>query len=215
MSSSSGSMRPGKIVCIGQNYHAHIKELKSEVPTEPVIFLKPSSALIGNGGQIVLPPELGRVDYEGELAVIIGKRAKHVSAKEALKHVEAAAVFNDVTARDVQSKARKAGLPWSLAKGMDTFAPMSEPRPIDSIPDLRTLKVQTTLNGELRQDGRTGDMIFPVEDLIAYISRFMVLEPGDVIATGTPEGVGAIRDGDVVDIEIKGVGRLTNKVKGT
>lgn len=208
-------MKPGKIVCIGQNYHAHIKELKSEVPTEPVIFLKPSSALIGNGDQIVLPPGLGRVDYEGELAVVIGKRAKHVSPKEALRYVGSAAVFNDVTARDVQSVARKAGLPWALAKGMDTFAPMSEPRPLDSIPDLRSLTVQTRLNSELRQDGRTADMIFPVEELVAYISKFMVLEPGDVIATGTPEGVGAVKDGDVVDIEIKGVGRLTNKVKGT
>jgi acylpyruvate hydrolase len=207
-------MRPGKIVCIGQNYHAHIKELKSEVPTEPVIFLKPSSALIANGEQIVLPPDIGRVDYEGELAIIIGRRTKHVASNEALRYVEAAAVFNDVTARDVQSKARKSGLPWSLAKGMDTFAPMSQPRPIGDIPDLGALTVRTRLNGELRQDGRTADMIFPLEELIAYISKFMVLEPGDVIATGTPEGVGPIKGGDLVEIEIEGVGRLTNKVKG-
>jgi acylpyruvate hydrolase len=207
-------MRPGKIVCIGQNFHAHIKELKSEVPTEPVIFLKPSSALIASGEQIVLPPDIGRVDYEGELAIIIGRRTKHVTSKEALRYVEAAAVFNDVTARDVQSKARKSGLPWSLAKGMDTFAPMSQPRPIGDIPDLGALMVRTRLNGELRQDGRTADMIFPVEELIAYISKFMVLEPGDVIATGTPEGVGPIKGGDLVEIEIEGVGKLTNKVKG-
>jgi len=207
-------MRPGKIVCIGQNYHAHIKELKSEVPTEPVIFLKPSSALIANGEQIVLPPDIGRVDYEGELAIIIGRRTKHVASNEALRYVEAAAVFNDVTARDVQSKARKSGLPWSLAKGMDTFAPMSQPRPVGDIPDLGALTVRTRLNGELRQDGRTADMIFPVEELIAYISKFMVLEPGDVIATGTPEGVGPIKGGDLVEIEIEGVGKLTNKVKG-
>ncbi len=207
-------MRPGKIICIGQNYHAHIKELKSEVPTEPVIFLKPASAMIANGENIVLPPGLGRVDYEGELAVIIGTRAKNVSSREALRHVESAAVFNDVTARDVQSKARKAGLPWALAKGMDTFAPMSEPRPVAEIPDLRSLKVRTRLNGELRQDGRTADMIFPVEELVAYISRYMALEPGDVIATGTPEGVGAIKDGDLVEIEIEGLGRLVNRVEG-
>ncbi len=207
-------MRPGKIICIGQNYHAHIKELKSEVPTEPVIFLKPASAMIANGENIVLPPGLGRVDYEGELAVIIGTRAKNVSSREALRHVESAAVFNDVTARDVQSKARKAGLPWALAKGMDTFAPMSEPRPVAEIPDLRSLKVRTRLNGELRQDGRTADMIFPVEELVAYISRYMALEPGDAIATGTPEGVGAIKDGDTVEIEIEGLGRLVNRVEG-
>jgi len=206
-------MRPGKIVCIGQNYHAHIKELKSEVPTEPVIFLKPGSAWIADGEEIVIQPGVGRVDYEGELAVIIGRRAKHVTSKEALRHLEAAAVFNDVTARDVQSKARKAGLPWALAKGMDTSAPMSEPRSIDDVPDLRSLMVQTRLNGEPRQEGRTADMIFPVEELVAYISRFMTLEPGDVIATGTPEGVGAIKNGDVVEIEIKGAGKLTNRVR--
>jgi 2-keto-4-pentenoate hydratase/2-oxohepta-3-ene-1,7-dioic acid hydratase in catechol pathway len=205
-------MRPGKIVCIGQNYHAHIKELKSEVPSEPVIFLKPGSAMIANGEPIVLPSGLGRIDYEGELAVIIGKKAKNVTVMKALKHVEAAAVFNDVTARDVQSIARKAGLPWSLAKGMDTFAPMSNPKLISEVGDLKALKVQTRLNGVLRQDGRTADMIFPVEELVSYISKYMILEPGDVIATGTREGVGPIKDGDTVEIEIKGVCKLTNHV---
>jgi acylpyruvate hydrolase len=205
-------MRTGKVVCIGQNYHAHIKELKSEVPTEPVIFLKPSSAMVRDGEPIILPPGLGRIDYEGELAVIIGRSARHVPIKSALKYVEAAAVFNDVTARDVQSKARKAGLPWSLAKGMDTFAPMSDPKPIEEVGDLGALRVQTRLSGELRQDGRTSDMIFPVEELVAYISKYMTLEPGDVIATGTPEGVGPLRDGDVIEITIPGVGRLSNPV---
>jgi len=205
-------MRAGKVVCIGQNYHAHIKELKSEVPTEPVIFLKPASALIGNDDPILLPRGIGRIDYEGELAVIIGKSARRVSPKAALKHVEAAAVFNDVTARDVQSKARKAGLPWSLAKGMDTFAPMSAPKPLEEVGDLRALKVQTRLNGDMRQDGRTADMIFPVEELVAYISKYMTLEPGDVIATGTPEGVGPLKDGDRIEIVIPGVGKLSNPV---
>jgi 2-keto-4-pentenoate hydratase/2-oxohepta-3-ene-1,7-dioic acid hydratase in catechol pathway len=206
-------MRPGKIICIGQNYHAHIRELRSEVPEEPVIFLKPASALIGDGEDIIIPPGLGRVDYEGELAVIIGKRAKGVSVEDALEQVAAVAVFNDVTARDVQSRARRAGLPWSLAKGMDTFAPMSEPRPIEELPDLRSLNVRTRLNGELRQDGRTSDMIYSVEQLISFISRFITMEPGDVIATGTPEGVGAIKAGDVVEITIPGVGMLTNGVR--
>lgn len=205
-------MRPGKIVCIGQNYRAHIKELKSEVPTEPVVFLKPSSALTGSDEPILLPPGLGRIDYEGELAVIIGKSARRVTSKTALRHVEAAAVFNDVTARDVQSKARKAGLPWSLAKGMDTFAPLSAPKPLEEVGDLRALRVQTRLNGDLRQDGRTADMIFPVEELVAYISQYMTLEPGDVIATGTPEGVGPLMDGDRIEITIPGVGKLSNPV---
>jgi len=206
-------MRPGKIVCIGQNYHAHIKELKSEVPTEPVIFLKPSTAYIGDGEDIIIPAGLGRVDYEGELAIVIGKRAKHVARKDALKHVDAAAVLNDVTARDVQSIARKSGLPWALAKGMDTFAPLSEPRRIDDVPDLQSLNLETRLNGELRQNGHISDMIFPVEELIAYISRYMTLEPGDVIATGTPEGVGHIKAGDMVEIVIPGVGKLRNRVR--
>lgn len=206
-------MRCGKIVCIGQNYRAHIKELKSEVPSEPVIFLKPSSALIKSGEEIIVPPDLGRIDYEGELAVIIGKRARNVSKKDALSFVGSVAVFNDVTARDVQSIARKAGLPWSLAKGMDTFAPLSEWSPISEVGDLQDLKVLTKLNGVLKQNGRTADMIFPVKELIEYISRYMALEPGDIIATGTPEGVGPINDGDVVEISIPGVGELRNPVR--
>ena len=206
-------MRCGKIVCIGQNYRAHIKELKSEVPSEPVIFLKPSSALIRSGEEVIIPPDLGRIDYEGELAVIIGRRARNVSKKEALSFVGSVAVFNDVTARDVQSIARKAGLPWSLAKGMDTFAPLSESTPVSEAGDLQDLKVLTKLNGVQKQNGRTADMIFPVPELIEYISRYMALEPGDIIATGTPEGVGAIKDGDVVEISIPGVGELRNPVR--
>ncbi len=206
-------MKCGKIVCIGQNYRAHIKELESEVPSEPVIFLKPSSALIRSGEEIIVPPDLGRIDYEGELAVIIGKRARNVSKKEALNHVGSVGVFNDVTARDVQSVARKAGLPWSLAKGLDTFAPLSETKPISEVGDLQDLKVLTKLNGVQRQNGRTSDMIFPVEKLIEYIARYMTLEPGDIIATGTPEGVGPIKGGDIVEISIPGVGELRNPVR--
>jgi acylpyruvate hydrolase len=206
-------MRCGKIVCIGQNYRAHIKELKSEVPSEPVIFLKPASALIGNEEEIIVPAGLGRVDYEGELAILIGTRAKNVSKKEALSHIGSVAVFNDVTARDVQSVARKAGLPWSLAKGMDTFAPLSKSVSISKIDDLQDLKVITKVNGIQKQNGHTADMIFPVEELILFITRYMTLEPGDIIATGTPEGVGPITDGDLVEIEIPGVGRLRNPVR--
>ena len=206
-------MRPGKIVCIGQNYRTHIKELRSEVPEEPVIFLKPASAVIGDGEEILVPPNLGRVDYEAELALVIGKRCKNVTMSKAHAHIGRAAVFNDITARDVQGKARKAGLPWALAKGMDTFAPMSEPKAISDVPDLRDLNVRLRLNGELRQNGFTKDMIFPVEKVIAYISRFMTLELGDVIATGTPEGVGPIGNGDLVEASIEGVGKVSNPVR--
>lgn len=206
-------MACGKIVCIGQNYHAHIKELKAEIPIDPVIFLKPSTARIADGEDIVLPAGVGRVDYEGELAVIIGKRAKHVGSEKALAHIGSVAVLNDVTARDVQSAARKAGLPWTLAKGMDTFAPMSEPKSVEEVPDLQALNVRTHINGALRQNGLTSDMIFSVSELIAYVTGFITLEPGDVIATGTPEGVGPIKDGDVVEISIPGVGELRNPVR--
>ncbi|MEM0448395.1 MAG: fumarylacetoacetate hydrolase family protein [Methanomassiliicoccales archaeon] len=206
-------MRPGKIVCVGQNYHAHIRELNSEIPQEPVLFLKPSSALVGDGDDILIPRGLGRVDYEGELAAIIGRRASRVSADEALQYVDSLAAFNDVTARDVQSRARKAGLPWSLAKGIDTFAPLSAPFPLKKVPDVKALTVETRLNGELRQRGRVADMIFSLEELIAFISSYMTLEKGDVVATGTPEGVGPLRDGDVVEVTIPGVARVRNRVK--
>ena len=204
---------PGKILCIGQNYRAHIAELKGEASPEPVIFIKPTTALIANGEGILVPPGIGRIDYEGELAVVIGKKCKGVSRSEALKCVGALAVFNDVTARDMQSRARKAGMAWDMAKGMDTFAPMSEPKDFKDVADVHTLSIRTRLNGDLKQDGNTADMIYPVEELIAYITRYMTLEPGDVIATGTPEGVGPISPGDVVEVEISGVGRLRNPVR--
>ncbi len=200
-------------MCVGQNYRAHIKELKSEVPQEPILFLKPSSALIADGDTIIVPPNLGRVDYEVELAVIIGKKCKQVSATEALSYVGSVAVFNDVTARDVQSVARKAGLPWSLAKGMDTFAPISAALPIAKVKDLQDLHLELKLNGEIRQNGNTSMMIFPVEEIISYASKFMTLEPGDIIATGTPEGVGAIKDGDMIEAKIDGIGKMRNPVK--
>jgi len=206
-------MRCGKIVCVGQNYKAHIKELKSEIPQEPVLFLKPSTALIYDGDTIIVPPHLGRVDYEVELAVIIGRKCKQVQATEALSYVDSAAVFNDVTARDVQSVARKAGLPWSLAKGMDTFAPMSATLPITEVNDLQALHLELRLNGEVRQNGSTSMMIFPVEEIISYASRFMTLEAGDIIATGTPEGVGSIKEGDLIEAKIDGVGKLRNPVR--
>ncbi|MDD1770350.1 MAG: fumarylacetoacetate hydrolase family protein [Methanomassiliicoccales archaeon] len=205
--------RPGKILCIGQNYRAHIAELKGEVPPDPVIFIKPATALIANGEDILVPPGLGRVDYEGELAVVIGKKCKGVGRSEALGCVGALAVFNDVTARDMQSRARKAGMAWDMAKGMDTFAPMSEPNDFKDVPDVHGLSIQTRLNGNLKQNGNTADMMYPVEELIAYITRYMTLEAGDVIATGTPEGVGPIAPGDVVEVEISGVGKLRNPVR--
>jgi acylpyruvate hydrolase len=205
-------IRCGKIVCIGQNYREHIKELKGEEPKEPVIFLKPSSALIADGEVIQVPEGIGRVDHEVELALVMGTKGKDIPVERALDHVMAVAVFNDITARDVQSTYRKAGLPWALSKGMDTFAPMSTPVPLDRVGGLGHLDLELRVNGELRQKGNTEQMIFSPEELIAFISHFMRLEPGDIIATGTPSGVGPIRPGDLVEASIVGVGSLRNPV---
>lgn len=206
-------MRSGKIVCIGQNYQEHIKELKSEVPSEPVIFLKPMSSLIGNGESILIPEGIGRVDHEVELALIIGKTGKDIPKEEAMAYVSAVAVLNDVTARDIQSNYRKAGLPWALSKGMDTFAPMSEPKPLAAAHDIHDLEISCRVNGNVRQHGSTSMMIYPPEELIAFISKWMTLEEGDIIATGTPSGVGPIVPGDMIDMRIEGVRTLTNPVR--
>ena len=206
-------MRCTKIVCIGQNYPAHAREMNSSPPSRPIIFLKPPSCLIADGDVIEAPAELGRVDHEVELALIIGKRARRVSEEDALSHVSGVAVFNDVTARDMQAAARNAGQPWALSKGLDTFAPMSAPVPLSSIKDIQGLTLELRVNGELRQQGRASDMLFPAERLIAYISSYMTLEEGDIIATGTPEGVSGLNDGDVVEAMILGVGKVANRVR--
>jgi 2-keto-4-pentenoate hydratase/2-oxohepta-3-ene-1,7-dioic acid hydratase in catechol pathway len=207
-------MGHGKIVCIGQNYHAHAREMNSKPPEEPMLFLKPSSALIGDGG-VIEAGAVGRVDHEVELALIIGRAVRRVREEEALSCVSHLAVFNDITARDMQTAARRAGNPWSLAKGMDTFAPMSTPVPLSGIDDVNDLDLMLKVNGEVRQRGNTADMIFGPERLIAYISGFMTLEPGDIIATGTPEGVSALNDGDQLEASIPGVGTITNTFRRT
>jgi acylpyruvate hydrolase len=207
-------MRCGKIVCVGQNYREHIQEMRSEEPREPVLFLKPSTALIGDGEDIVIPQGVGTVHHEVELALIIGRPGKDIAESDALSHVTHAAVFNDVTARDIQTAARRAGLPWTLAKGMDTFAPLGKPVPLREVGDPGSLRLELSVNGELRQRGSTEQMIFSSQRLIAHISRFMTLEEGDIIATGTPSGVGPLRSGDLVQATIDGLGRLTNPVRG-
>lgn len=199
-----------KIVCIGQNYKAHADEMDLKVRKEPVIFLKAQSSLTANGSVISFPGE-GRVDYEGELAVIISRKAKNVKAADALEYVESLAAFNDVTARDMQDEARAAGLPWALSKSVDTFAPMSDPVPIAYVPDLSELKIETRVNGVLKQKGSVSDMIFSVSELIEYITKYITLEAGDIIATGTPVGVGSLEDGDEVEVKIENVGTLKNK----
>jgi 2-keto-4-pentenoate hydratase/2-oxohepta-3-ene-1,7-dioic acid hydratase in catechol pathway len=201
--------RPSKIVCVGRNYLEHARELGNEVPERPLIFFKPPSSLLADGQPIVLPCESERVEHEGEIAVVIGRRARHVPAPEAWDFVAGIAPLNDVTARDLQ----KTDGQWARAKGFDTFCPLGTMVPLASIADRDALEVICRVNGEVRQHGRVGDMAFSIPTLIEYISGVMTLEPGDVIATGTPAGVAPLQPGDVVEVEIPGVGTLTNPVQ--
>jgi 2-keto-4-pentenoate hydratase/2-oxohepta-3-ene-1,7-dioic acid hydratase in catechol pathway len=198
---------PSKIVCIGRNYAAHAKELGHDVPSEPLLFLKPPSALLSPGGVVRLPPESARVEHEAELAVIVGKRAKNVAKDAALGHVFGYAAACDVTARDLQKK----DVQFTRAKGFDTFCPVGPW--IETALDPSALAVRCTVNGETRQDGSTANMIFDVPTLVAYVSRMMTLEPGDVILTGTPEGVGPLVAGDALAVEVGGVGVLKLRVE--
>jgi len=199
--------RPSKIVCVGRNYVAHAAELGNEVPSEPLIFLKPPSSLIKPGDPIIIPPGVGEVHYEGEIGVLIGRKASWVKESEALDHVYGIVPVNDVTARTLQRKDSQ----WSRAKGFDTFCPVGEPKPPEEV-DMDSLTVLTRVNGEERQRGRIDQMVFSIPFLISYISRIMTLEPGDLLATGTPEGVGALSAGDVVEIEVTGLLTLSNPV---
>ena len=199
---------PTKIVCVGKNYVEHARELGGEPPAEPLFFLKPPSALISDGEAILLPPGAGQVHYEGEVTFQVGKRASHVSESEALDYLSSVLPLNDVTARDLQNLDNQ----WTRAKGFDTFCAVGSPVPLDGI-DIRDLRVETRVNGELRQDGQFSDVVFGIEILVSYISRVMTLEPGDLIATGTPSGVGSLVPSDVVEVNIPGVGAVRNPVQ--
>lgn len=199
--------RPGKIVCVGRNYAEHAKELGNEVPKEPLIFLKPPSSVIWEGEAIVLPGLSKRVEHEGEIGVIVGKTLSRVSEDEAARGIRGIAAVNDVTARDLQ----KTDGQWTRAKGFDTFCPLGEES--SELPDLDSLTVVTRVNGVERQRGKSSEMVFSIPSLLAFISHIMTLEPGDLVATGTPSGVGPLVAGDVVEIEIPGVSRVTNPVQ--
>ncbi len=195
-------VQPSKIVCVGRNYGAHARELGNEVPKEPLFFMKPPSSLLAPGGTVLLPPESERVDYEGELAVVIGKRARRVKPEAALAHVFGYAVACDVTARDLQKKDGQ----WTRAKGFDTFCPIG-PHVVTDI-DASSLQLSLKVNGEVRQAASTSDMVFGIPELISHLSAVMTLEPGDLLLTGTPEGVGPLSNGDHVVVEIEGIGAL-------
>jgi 2-keto-4-pentenoate hydratase/2-oxohepta-3-ene-1,7-dioic acid hydratase in catechol pathway len=199
---------PTKIVCVGRNYPEHARELGNEVPAEPLIFLKPPSSLIASGDAIVYPQVSERVDFEGELGVVIGRRAYHVKAEDAMSYVLGFTCVNDVTARDLQ---RKDGQ-WTRGKGFDTFCAVGPFLVGKEDARLADLRVVTRLDGIVKQDGSVGDMLFGVDAIIAYITGFMTLEAGDLIATGTPPGVGPMQPGSTVQVEIEGIGVLDNTV---
>lgn len=199
-------LAPSKIVCVGRNYAAHAKELGNDVPTEPLIFLKPPSSLIRNGESIRLPTVSKRVEYEGEIGVVVGARLRKASVEQARRAVAGIVAANDVTARDLQ----KSDSQWTRAKGFDTFCAVGD---VAAPPaDLTSLSVTTRVNGEVRQRGRGSEMVFDIPAVLVYISAVMTLEPGDLVLTGTPEGVGTLAPGDEVEVEIAGVSRVSNPV---
>jgi len=199
-------IRPTKIVAVGRNYLAHIQELGHDVPTEPLIFLKPPSAVVGDGDEVIYPEATHNLHHEAELAVVIGKRCHAAAEGEALDCVAGYTCANDVTARDLQEKDDQ----WTRAKGFDTFCPLG-PRIVPGL-DPGNVAVICRVNGEVRQEGHTSDMLFSVSRLIAHISAVMTLEPDDVILTGTPPGVSAVARGDAMEVEIEGIGILHNRV---
>jgi len=197
---------PTKIVCVGINYRTHAKEMGHELPAEPVIFLKPPTAINSPNGTIVIPPGIGQVDYEAELAVVIGRRTHRVTPLEAQHHVLGYTCANDVTARDLQKRDGQ----WTRAKGFDGFCPLGPW--IDTDIDASDLRIQSFVNGEPKQDARTSDLIFDAFELVSFISHVMTLVPGDVVLTGTPGGIGPIEPGDTVEVRIEGIGSLVNHV---
>lgn len=198
---------PSKIVAVGVNYRAHAQEMGHRLPDEPLLFLKPPSALVGSGAAIVYPDGVTRLDYEAELAVIIKKKAKGIRPARVRDVILGYTCFNDVTARDLQQKDKQ----WTRAKSFDTFAPIGPWIVTDLDPS--NVKVEAILNGETKQSSTTADLIFPVDALVSFISSVMTLLPGDVITTGTPPGVGPMQRGDTIEVVIEGIGRLTNTVR--
>jgi 2-keto-4-pentenoate hydratase/2-oxohepta-3-ene-1,7-dioic acid hydratase in catechol pathway len=204
---ASTTGRPGKIVCIGRNYREHANELGNEVPSEPLFFLKPSSSIITNGEAIILPEQSEKVEFEGEIGILIGSPLARASESEAEQAVAGVLAVNDVTARDLQRKDSQ----WTRAKGFDTFCPMG---PVSTgSHDLGNLTVVTRVNGVERQRASSAEMVFSIGMLLSYVSHVMTLEPGDIVATGTPSGVGPLEPGDVVEVEVVGVSKVRNPVE--
>lgn len=198
---------PSKIVAVGLNYSEHANELKMSEPDEPIIFLKPQSSIIGTGDMIDFPKSVKQLDYEAELAIVIGREAKNVNETAAKKYIFGYTCANDITARDLQKKDGQ----WSRAKGFDTFCPLGPW--IETDLDVKSIKVECLVNGVVKQSGNTGDMIFGVDFIVSFVSSIMTLNAQDVILTGTPKGVGGLKDKDMVEVYIEGIGTLSNEVR--
>jgi 5-oxopent-3-ene-1,2,5-tricarboxylate decarboxylase/2-hydroxyhepta-2,4-diene-1,7-dioate isomerase len=208
-------LRPGKIVCLLRSYAAHAAELGNRTPPEPMFFAKMNNTLIGHGRPIRIPSDLeGEVHHEGELALVIGRAGRRIAPEDGLAHVAAWTIANDVTARTLQKADAGKNMPWLRGKSIDTFLPLGPGLvPASEVPDPHDLELTVTVNGEVRQQGRTSLLLWPIGEIIARISRWITLEPGDLILTGTPSGVGPIAPGDEVAVEIPGLGRLENPVE--
>ncbi|OHB25235.1 MAG: acylpyruvase [Desulfuromonadaceae bacterium GWC2_58_13] len=202
------TLRVGKVVCLARNYSDHIRELGNETPEKPVLFIKPSSSVIGNREPVVIPDFSKDCHHEVELAVLIGKWAKNVNAKDALDYVAGYGVALDMTLRDVQNDLKKKGLPWEIAKGFDTACPLSDFVPAGEVANPHNLRITLKVNDQLRQDGSTAQMMLRIPEIVQAVSAVFTLEEGDVILTGTPAGVGPVKGGDRMVAEIEGVGRL-------
>ncbi|MEW6719832.1 MAG: fumarylacetoacetate hydrolase family protein [Thermodesulfobacteriota bacterium] len=203
----------GKVLCIGRNYAEHIRELGNEIPEAPVIFIKPSSSVIGDGEAVVIPPWSRDCHHEVELALLIGTTGKDIPADRAMRHIAGYGVGIDLTLRDVQAELKKKGLPWEIAKGFDTACPLSAFVDASRVPDPHALRIRLAVNGETRQDGYTSMMIHRIPDIVRHMSERFTLEAGDVILTGTPAGVGRIAPGDRLFAEIPGVATLDVAVR--
>jgi len=205
--------RPGKVICLGRNYAAHAAETGAKIPEEPVIFSKSPDSCIGDGEPILTRESYGRVDYEAELAFVVGRRARYVAEDEAADYIAGYTIFNDVTARGIQQADIGQGLPWFRSKSIDTFGPMG---PVIALPDEMPwpveVDVELRVNGVVRQQSNTSKFLFTIPNVLSYITRFMTLEPGDVVSTGTPDGISAIAPGDMIEITIPQIGVLKNPV---
>jgi len=202
----------GKLLCIGRNYAEHADEMASDVPDQPMVFLKPATAVVRSGDAVRLPPQSKEVHHEVELVAVIGKKGRRIPEEEALDHVAGYAVGLDMTARDLQAEAKEKRHPWSVAKGFDTFAPLGPITPAADVGDPNDLTLQLHVNGETRQEAHTSHMIFPVATLVHYCSQIFTLEPGDLLYTGTPSGVGPVAAGDELEATATGIEPLRVQV---